>query len=479
MLHIKLTLSIRPNMTQSLFESFSKTTKDEWIAQAIKDLKGKDFEQTLASKTSSGIPIQPFFTKEDHQGLEFIEAYRNLINPVSEIPGVGPRVWSNVHYVKVIDELEANKGILQALANGADGIRMELKGGENYHLLLRDVQLEYINIFIDPNGAPVTILSEFIGYLSEINFSFEKLQGALMWAGLVYALRFKNSLSELIDDAFQLLALTENYPNFKTIGIVGTYYHNAGADAIQELAYAFGSWIDLADRLALKGVGVEQLVQKTFIGTAVGSDFFEEIAKIKAYRVFFHQLVELYELSFDPASIMIYASTSQWTKTQKDMHTNMIRNTCEAMAAIIGGCNALHVLPFDQALGDSDAFSQRMSRNISSILQEESYLNKVMDPTAGSHYLENLIYQLLEAAKAKLSALEQEGGWWHLYASYQMQEEIKLTRQKRQQAVVDGQVIVVGVNKYPNKSDEPITNTLPQEADWQILPSRLSLLSEF
>lgn len=465
-------------MTQSLFESFPKASKEEWIAQVTKDLRGKDFEETLFSKTASGLPIQPFFTVEDNQGLEFIEPYRNLINPVSEIPGIGPRIWSNVHYEKVVEEESANKRILEALANGADAIRIELKGGEDYHVLLRDVHLQYIQVFIDPHGSPLAILQEFFSYLKAIEFPADQLQGAFMWGGLVYALRFKNSLSELVEDAYQLLELSKGFQGFKVVGIVGTYYHNAGADAVQELAYAFGSWMDLAERLIQKGVDVAYLVSKTFVGTAVGSDFFEEIAKVKAYRIFFHQLLSLYGVTIDPSSIFIYTSTSQWTKTQKDLHTNMIRNTCEAMASVIGGCNALHVLPFDQASKEADAFSLRMSRNISSILQEESYFNKVMDPTAGSYYIENLLVQLLEAAKDKLSVIEQEGGWWHLYASCQMQEEIKLTRQQKQQDVVDGKTVIVGVNKYPNKADIPTFNSLPQEANWQLLPSRLSLLSE-
>ncbi|MGY6522370.1 MAG: methylmalonyl-CoA mutase family protein [Mongoliitalea sp.] len=465
-------------MTQSLFESFPKVSKEEWIAQVTKDLKGKGFVETLTSTTASGLKIQPFFTAEDNKGLEFIEPYRNLNNTLPEIPGIGPRVWSNVHYVKVVEEQSANKRILEALTNGADAIRLELRGGENFHVLLKDVHLQYIQVFLDPLGSPVAILKEFLHYLKEIEFPADQLQGAYMWGGLVYALRFKNSLSELVEDAFQLLELSNSFQGFKVIGIVGTYYHNAGANAIQELAYAFASWMDLAERLIQKGVDVTYLASKTFVGTAVGSDFFEEIAKIKAYRIFFHQLLSLYKVTIDPASIFIYTSTSQWTKTQKDLHTNMIRNTSEAMAAVIGGCNALHVLPFDQATKEAEAFSLRMSRNISSILQEESYLNKVMDPTAGSYYIENLLVQLLEAAKDKLAVIEQEGGWWHLYASYQMQEEIKLTRQRKQQDVVDGNTVIVGVNKYPNKSDIPTFNSQAQEANWQILPSRFSLLSE-
>lgn len=465
-------------MNQQLFETFSKTSKEEWIAQVNKDLRGKDFEQTLISKTTSGLTNQPFFTVEDTLGGEVVKSYRNLVNPIPEYPGIGPRLWSNVHHIVVKDEAVANKEILNALANGADAIRIELKGGENYQRLLKDVELSYIQVFLDPQGSPVGILREFMHYLSEIDFPLSQLQGAFMWGGMVYALRFKNSLSELLDAAFQLLELTSTCPQFKVIGIVGTYYHNAGADAVQEMAYAFGSWIALADRLIQKGIGVEQLVQKTFIGTAVGSDFFEEIAKIKAYRIFFHQLIHLYGIACSPEQIFIYTSTSQWTKTQKDLHNNMIRNTCEAMAAVMGGCNALHVLPFDQTVQESDLFSMRMSRNISSILQEESYLSKVMDPTAGSYYIENLILQLLEAAKDKLSTIEQEGGWWHLYASFQMQEEIKLTRQKRQEEVLSGKTTLVGVNKYLNKSDSVVPNAQGQEANWQILPSRLSLLCE-
>ncbi|UJP64982.1 methylmalonyl-CoA mutase family protein [Mongoliitalea daihaiensis] len=465
-------------MNQKLFEVFPKTSKEEWVTQVVKDLKGKDFEQALVSKTSAGLQVNPFFTDEDTQHLDVIKSYRNLINPISEIPGLDPRLWSNVHHVVITDEVSANKGILYALSNGADAIRVELKGGEDYSQLLKDVHLQYIQVFLDPQGDPTKIMQEFVQYLEEIQFPADQLHGAFMWGGLVYALRFKNSKSELVEDAYQLLELSQKYTYFKVVGIVGTYYHNAGATSVQEMGYAFGSWMGLAERLSQKGVSIASLAKKTFIGTAVGSDFFEEIAKVKVYRIFFHQLLSLYGVDYNAEEIFVYASTSQWTKTQKDVHTNMIRNTYEAMAAIIGGCNALHVLPFDQAVKDADRFSLRMSRNISSILQQESYLSKILDPTAGSYYIENLMLQLLEATKDKLSVIEQEGGWWHLYASLQMQEEIKLTRQERQQAVADGKTILVGVNKYPNKEDTSLSPIVVEEANWQVLPSRLSLLSE-
>jgi len=466
-------------MTANLFEDFPQVSKSTWKTQIVKDLKGKEYEKSLVSSTLSGLKLEPFYTAEDSIGLENIFAYRNRINPDPEIPGLGPRLWSNVHFVIASEENQANQEISQALLQGADSIRIELVGNEDFSAIFSGVHLEYIQVFIEPKSDPVPLLKNFLEFVVQSGLDRSKLSGALMWGGLVHALKTKNPKTELANHTYQLMSLSKDFPGFKVIGIGASFYHNAGATAVQELAYAFGAWIGLAERLIEKGLQPAEIAHKTFIGLAIGSEFFEEIAKVKAARIFFHSLLRLYDVEVATENIFIYASTSQWTKTRKDIYNNLLRNTTEAMAAIIGGCNALQVVPFDMAVKNADGFSMRMSRNVTSILLEESYLNKIMDPTAGSFFVENLISDLLKAVKNKLVDIENEGGWWHLYASLQMQEEIKLTRRIKQEAVESGENTVVGVNKYLNAKDEAfVPNYLTEEENWQLLPSRLSMLAE-
>jgi methylmalonyl-CoA mutase len=466
-------------MTENLFEDFPQVSKEVWKAQIVEDLKGKEYEKSLFSNTISGLRLEPFYTAEDSIGLENIFVYRNRVNPEPVIPGLGPRLWSNVHFVISSEEKPANMEILQALQQGADAIRIELSGNEDFSLIFSGVHLEYIQVFIEPKSEPVLLLKKFLEYVDQSGLDPSKLSGALMWGGLVHALKTKNPKTELANHAYQLMSLSKDFPGFKVIGIGASFYHNAGATAVQELAYAFGAWIGLAERLIEKGLQPAEIGHKTFIGLAIGSEFFEEIAKVKAARIFFQSLLRLYDVEVATENIFIYASTSQWTKTQKDIYNNLLRNTTEAMAAIIGGCNALQVVPFDMAVKKAGGFSMRMARNVSSILLEESYLNKILDPTAGSFFVENLISDLLEAIKNKLADIENEGGWWHLYASLQMQEEIKFTRIMKQEAVKSGEKTVVGLNKYLNAKDEGfVQNSLSEEENWQILPSRLSLLAE-
>jgi methylmalonyl-CoA mutase len=365
------------------------------------------------------------------------------------------------------------------LLQGADAIRIELIGNEDFSVIFSGIQLEYIEVFIVPKSDPVLLLKKILEYVVHSGLDRSKLSGALMWGGFVHALKTKKPKTELANHAYQLMSLSKDFPGFKVIGIEASFYHNAGANAVQELAYAFGAWIDLVECLIEKGLHPAEIAHKTFIGLAIGSDYFEEIAKVKAARIFFQSLLKLYDVEVATENIFIYASTSQWTKTQKDIHNNLLRNTTEAMAAIIGGCNALQVVPFDMAVKNADGFSMRMSRNVSSILLEESHLNKIMDPTSGSFFVENLISDLLKAVKNKLVDIETKGGWWYLYASLQMQEDIKFTRIINQEAVKSGENTVVGVNKYLNANEEAfLPNYLAEEENWQLLPSRLSLLAE-
>ncbi|WP_373523499.1 methylmalonyl-CoA mutase family protein [Aquiflexum sp.] len=466
-------------MKDNLFEEFPNISKEEWMQQVIKDLKGKDFENTLVTVTTDGLRIAPFYTAEDIRTIEGKSNFCSSILPNSSIPGFSPRYWSNVFQVKKGDEKVANKEILLALQNGADGLILSLFGDENLDQLLNEVLPQYIQIFIVPGKDPIVSIQHFLNWVKRNVFDPNEVQGGLLWDGFANTLLEKESKDRVIEIATALLKIGEEFGQFKVFSIDSAIYHNAGASPVQELSYSLSAFIEMVDGLTQNGISAEKIFKKTLLKTAVGSDYFLEMAKIKTFRILYHQLARLYQITIPMENIFIFSSTSFWTKSKLDIHSNMLRSTTEAMAAILGGCNALHILPHDAVLGHSDSFSKRLARNISNILKEEAYLDKVLDPLAGSFYLESLTGDLFTAVQSKLIDIEDSGGWWQLYQDRSIQKTVNAMNDQRIQAFQNGGKVKIGVNKFtdPNESLELINEKIAAK-DWQLLPARESEIIE-
>lgn len=467
-------------MKENLFDEFLPVSKAEWIQQILKDLKGKDFENTVVSKTEDELKISPFYNHEDAKGTFWLNNFRHLVNPSSEIPGLPPRIWSNVFGSNAADERQGNKEILLALQTGADALRLNLSGDENLDILLQEVELQYIQLFVYPKGDPLYVLKHLLSWVDKNQIDPKNLHGGFLWDGFSRVLIQKSDKNKVIHTAGILMDTASPFSNFKTFTIDSALYHNSGASTVQELSFALAGFIELMDGLTSKNLDPKEIIENTIIRTAAGSDYFLEIAKIKCMRILFHQLAGLYGSGIPMTDIFIYSETSFWTKTKMDIHSNMIRNTVESMAAVLGGCNALHVIPHDLANGYGNSFSKRMALNVSNIIKEECYFNKVMDPVAGSYFLENLINQLFDAVQSRLEEIEKQGGWWHLYERGDLQKQVKEKGTQKMDSILKNKKTKIGVNKYQN--DNEIRNTEISvsfdEGNLQLLPRRESMLSE-
>lgn len=470
--------TLNPNMKENLFEEFSNITNEDWIRQAIRDLKGRDFENTLVTETPDGIKIQPFYTADDGNKNEAEANTSRSIAPNPPIPGFSTRYWSNIFEVK--DQKTTNEEILLALENGADALLITLEGHENLDILLHEVLPQYIQIFIVPCKDPLTSLQLFLEWIKRSGFNLSEIQGGLLWDGFANTFRERETRDKVIEVAVSILEITEELDQFKVFAIDSSVYHNAGASTVQELSYSLSAYIELLDGLTQRGLPANEILEKTLLKTAVGSDYFMEMTKIKTSRFLFHQLAKLYQVTIPIENIYIFSSTSFWTKSKLDVHTNMLRNTTEAMAAILGGCNALQVLTHDVVLGNNDSFSTRMARNISNILKEESYLDKVMDPMAGSYYLENLKKDLFAAVQAKLIEIENSGGWWKLYQSNEIQKAVKIVAEQKIVSIQKGTSTKIGVNKFTNPKEvfDKEYKKVGANESWKMMPARECELME-
>jgi methylmalonyl-CoA mutase len=468
-------------MKNDLFGEFPNVSKSEWLDQVSLDLKGKDIDSLVFNELKENIRLSPFYTIEDRSSESLVHAYKDMVNPFPDTPGTSARHWANVAVFEGKDERTTNLSILEVLQQGADALLLQLEGSENLELLLKDVAPQYIEIYLQPKHDPVLVFEGFLKWLDAIGADKIAVKGGLLFDNYARSLTRKSHKTKVVRCTAELLDLAMEYPSFKTLCIDTAVYHNAGSDVVQEISFAVAAYVDLLDELIKIGYSPATLLEKTNIKTAVGGDFLKEIAKIRAIRILIHQLATLYETHLSPDSIFILAETSFWTKSAKDLETNMLRNTTEAMAAVLGGCNALHVLRHDVATARPvTPFAQRMALNISNLLKEEAYLDKHLDPVSGSYYLEKLITELLAKVKDKLVQVEALGGWWVDYQIGKMQKEVMETRKSAAQQLVSGEVIKIGVNKYKAVSDtEELLLQLEQEQEyWQLFPSRASLLAE-
>ncbi|REG84483.1 methylmalonyl-CoA mutase family protein [Algoriphagus antarcticus] len=458
---------------QDLF-SFPPTSKEDWIDQVKRDLDGKDFDDTLTSMLWEKIKIQPFYTAEDLKGpsAEF------KFHPDSKIPEISPRIWNNLVSIFPKEDKSTNEEILHSLQNSADGLILHLEGTENLNQILKAVHTE----FISTNFLPTGDISQFFHLIQEwiesLTLKPSMLSGAIFWNPCDELFRSGENFDLGMDQAVKAINDFKEFREFYPLTIDFSRYANAGGTGIQELTYGLGEVIEVIDKLSKKAISPSQAFENIAFHTGMGDSHFAEIAKVKALRKLIVELASNYGVQIEMDSIHIVTSTAEWSKSLMDRDTNLIRQTYEAMAGILGGGNSLWVKPVESK--KASALEKRIARNISAILKEESYLDKVMDPAAGSFYLEKLQEEIEKSVISGLQDLEEKGGWLKSFEDLTLHAKIRNSRETAQKKVLSDSSIKVGANKYLSKSK--IENHLPFqpliEEDFELLPSRATYFVE-
>jgi methylmalonyl-CoA mutase len=395
---------------------FPPATYADWLAQVQKDLKDPNVYETLRWHTPEGFVAEPYYA-ETAAGEPTVPANR---------PGTvaGTRAgWLNGPSYRIgpdADLRAENVRLRDALANGADALVLNVPENVNLSLLLNGIKLSETPIFFDVEGDAGTLLTQ----LRQV--APYQIRGG-------------------INSTDGSSTHTADSPNFRTITVDGTVFHNAGATATQELAFTLAQLADVFDTLTDAGTLAAQLASKTVIRMAVGTSYFMEIAKLRALRLLLARFLNAYHIHH--TSYIIHSITSPFYEAKATPYTNLLRATTEAMAAVIGGCDVLTVRPYDAVFGTETDFSQRIARNVSSLLRHESYLDKVADPAAGSYYIETLTQQLTEAAWALFLEIETMGGGAKATAAGYVQRELDAAYEAKVAAVQQGRVLV-GVTKF-------------------------------
>lgn len=457
-------------MTATIFSEFSSSNKEAWKNQAIRDLRGKDFDKSLKSMLWEKIEIEPFYTREDLLGLPILPELS--IEKDLQIQDFPPRNW--VNFVAVFPDT-SNREILDFLQNGATGLILHLKGEENLEEKLKGVLPEFIDILVKPLGDPVLVFESFLEWVQKTATSPMHLNGSFLWSPGDLLFENGKGWQEALSTLWKVIDLGQDFQRFHPFTFQFSRYTDSGATGLEELTFGFGEIIDL---IGSSGISPEVIFRKGAFYSSVAESHFPEIAKLKALRFFAAELAFQYGVDLNPADLTLFAKTSDWSKSILDSNTNLIRQTYEAMAAVFGGVNGLWVKPLLE--GKASDLEQRIARNVSAILVYESYLDKVSDPAAGSYYLDWLICQIIAQVKTGLQDLEEKGGWLDAFESREIHEKVRESRLKKQNEILSGQISKIGANKYPagDKEKNSIEFFQILEKDFELNTSRATYLVE-
>ena len=459
-----------------------------WQEIAAKELRGRD-PADLTWNTLEGIAVDPIYTADDLQGLTHLEG----------LPGQEPftrgvkatmyagRPWTIRQYAGFSTAEASNAFYRKALAAGQQGVSVAFdlathrgydsdhprvigdvgKAGvaidsvEDMKILFEGIPLDKVSVSMTMNGAVIPILANFIVTGEEQGHDCQVLSGTIQ-NDILKEFMVRNTYIYPPEPSMRIIAdiieyTSSNMPKFNSISISGYHMQEAGANLVQELAYTLADGKEYVKTAMARGMDIDQFAPRLSFFFAIGMNFFMEAAKLRAARLLWHRIME--ELGAKtPKSKMLrtHCQTSGVSLQEQDPYNNVVRTAYEAMSAVLGGTQSLHTNALDEAIALPTEFAARIARNTQLILQEETGVTNVVDPLAGSYYVEKLTSDLAEAAWKLIEEVDDMGGMTKAVASGLPKLRIEETAARRQADIDRGDQVIVGVNKYRLPEEDPI-----------------------
>jgi len=443
---------------ERLFDQFPPVTTEEWMNKIRSDLKGADFNKKMVWKTEEGFEVKPFYRMEDIENLNYSDT---LPGQYPYIRGVKTREnnWYVRQDIEVYNYSEANRKALDILMKGVDSLGFiitdpETVSLENFNTLLRGIHFEMIELNFLCNGKAREIVDNITTISQERGLTPESINGAIETDPLGRMI-LNGKLCINVEDGFDYLAsLTESaflFPNLRTIHLNASHFNNFGADIVRELAFGISMGNEYMVQLTQRGINAGVAASRIRFSFGTGSNYFAEIAKLRAARLLWSAVQTGFQQEdYESIKMHIHCVTSEWNKTIYDPYVNMLRTQTEAMAAILGGTDSLTVEPFDIVFRQPGEFSERIARNQQLILKEEAYFNKVIDPAAGSYYIENLTSMIADKAWKLFLETEGKGGFLSCLKSGFIQKSLSESAARRKKEISNRKLILLGTNQYPD-----------------------------
>ncbi len=438
---------------EKLFTEFPPVPTEKWEEVITADLKGADYERKLVWRTGEGFNVRPYYRAENLEGLRF------LGSQAGEFPYVrGVRShnrWRIHQSVAVADPAAANAEALKLLDAGVDSlgfvVEREAFTAADLDSLLAGIHLPAIAVAF--SGKCVADLVElFLAKIGREGIDKCDVKASFAIDPLVVGLASGKGLcADCIARIAALMAKAAEYKHVRLVTVAGHTFGNAGSTIVEELAFALSAGQDYLARLTDAGVDAETVARKLRFSFSVTSNYFMEIAKMRAARMLWANIVKAYAPEKDcPCKMQIHAETSRWNQTVYDPYVNMLRGTTEAMSAAIGGVYSLEVTPFDASFEAPTEFSKRIARNVELLLKHESHFDQVVDPAGGSYYIENLTESIAAEAWKLFLEIEQKGGYAAAYEAGFIRERVAASAAAKDKNISTRRQILLGANQFPN-----------------------------
>ncbi len=445
---------------QPLFNEFPPVSTQEWMNKITADLKGADFDKKLVWKTNEGFNIRPFYRAEDLEPINYLDS---LPGEFPFVRGIKPEnSWLVRQNIIVNEVLKANQKALDLISKGVNSIGFifdddKILTPENIKTLLQNINNSAIEVNFETRNGNEKLLLLVIDELKSKNKNIENIKGSLNFdpiGNLTIGGKICETVEKSMDYVAEIVREGKKLPLFQVVNVNGKNFGNAGSTIVQELAFSLSVGNEYLSQLTKRGISVNDAAKTTRFNLSVGSNYFMEIAKLRAARLLWATIVNEYKpTSKDACRMLVHCQTSEFNKTVYDPNVNMLRTQTEAMSAVIGGCHSLTVDPFDNIFTTPTAFSERIARNQQLLLKEESYFDKIADPSGGSYYIESLTDSIANEAWKLFIEIENAGGYLSALNKGVIQKYINESALLRRKAIASRKEVLLGTNQYPNTQE--------------------------
>ncbi|MDD6831993.1 MAG: methylmalonyl-CoA mutase family protein [bacterium] len=434
---------------EKLFDMFSPVSPEEWRAKAEVDLKGADFEKKMVWRTDEGFNVQPLYRGVD------IKDFKTIDSLPGEYPYVrGTRTnndWQARQEIDAADVKEANAKALDVLNKGITSLGFKLHNDFNLDVLLDGIytDIAQVNFAVCPNKV-VEFAKVLVAYL-EKKGTADKFVGSIDFNPYKATFKKGKKFEGIAEVAAELLKVVAPVKGLRVLSVNSEMLSNAGAYIYQELGYALSWGNEWMAQLTDAGFSADEVASRIKFNMGISTIYFMELAKFRAARMLWAQIVKQYNPQCDCAcKMVVHATTSRYSQTMFDSYVNMLRSQTQAMSAALASVDEITVTPFDAPYKKSDEFSERIARNQQLLLKEESHLDKVVDPAGGSYYIEELTMSLAQVAWKLFLETEDKGGFKAAVESYDVTNAVNASANARFDKVAKRREQLLGTNQFPN-----------------------------
>ncbi len=438
---------------EKLFSDFAPTSTQEWKDKIQVDLKGADYEKRLVWKTNEGFKVQPLYRKEDLEGLKTTDALPG------EFPYLRGTKKDNVWFVR--QDITGDSA--KAMNAKAKDIMMKGVDSISFRVPSKEVNAEFIAALLDGiaadcvelnftvcQGHVAALAGLLVAYFTEKGYDLAALEGSINYDFFGRMLANAKEKGSVAATSKALIDTLAPLKKFRVFTVNGLLLNNAGSFIAQELGTSLAWGNEWMQTLTEAGMDAAEVASRIKFNFGVGSNYFMEIAKFRAARMLWATIVAQYTDNKEAAKARVHAETSTYNMTMFDANVNMLRTQTEAMSASLAGVDSLTVLPYDKVYQASDDFSERIARNQQLLLKEESHFDKVVDPSAGSYYIEYLTDAIAKEAWKAFLEIENEGGLYASIKAGEIQKRINASNERRHTLVGQRREQLLGTNEFPN-----------------------------